>query len=260
MPESKILKFVRRLRNSLAKRRHRYPAATYLGKYYNPLDVRTTSQTPIAKIFLEHHVRPTTKWHHYFEIYESEFGPFRGRPVKLLEIGVQEGGSLEIWRSYFGPQAVLFGVDIDPLCGKLSTEDLPVRIGSQNDPAFLKRVIAEMGGVDIVVDDGSHVGADQIASFKTMFPLLSTGGLYLIEDVHAAYWREYEGGVSRPGTIVEFAKALIDDMNGWYHEASPKTLANARECVDRVSIYDSVIAITKTERSAPRQVFAGAGL
>lgn len=115
-----------------------------------------------------------------------------------------------------------------------------------------------MGGIDIVIDDGSHIGADQIASFRVLFPLLAADGVYLIEDCHTAYWREFGGGIGREGTIVSFAKDLIDDLNGWYHEASAKSFSSAREEVGRIAFYDSVVAIRKSARIAPQLVSSGA--
>ncbi len=71
-----------------------------------------------------------------------------------------------------------------------SFRDAPnqVRIGSQDDPAFLRSVIDEMGSPDIILDDGSHVSDHQKISFETLWPLLKVGGLYVIEDLHTAYF------------------------------------------------------------------------
>jgi hypothetical protein len=89
-------------------------------------------------------------------LYDRYFSPFRGRKTRFLEIGVNKGGSLQLWRKYFGDDAIIFGININPDCEKLNGLAGQVRIGSQIDRPFLESVIKEMGGVDIVLDDGSH--------------------------------------------------------------------------------------------------------
>ena len=130
------------------------------------------------------------KWHHYLPLYERYFGPWRKPGVRFLEIGVSRGGSLVMWRRYFGPEAVIFGIDIDPSCAEFDGQAGQVRIGSQDDPAFLARVVREMGGVDVVLDDGSHQMAHVEASLQALFPKLSFGGVYMIEDLQSGErWR-----------------------------------------------------------------------
>lgn len=251
------MKLAKRLLKSFDKRRGRFSATTYLSKYQKNPVVETGRRVEIAQMFYNHDGRDATKWDHYFEIYEKELGPFRGQKVRLLEIGVQSGGSLQLWKKYLGEKVTVFGVDIDPSCKNLETQDLQVRIGSQGNPVFLQEVIAEMGGVDIVIDDGSHFGHDQITSFGAIFPLLSEGGVYLIEDVATAYWREYAGGLGRAGTIITFAKEMIDDLNGCYHGRPPNSLPDAKESIGRITFYDSIIVIAKAHRTPPVQVFSG---
>lgn len=155
-----------------------------------------------ADLFFEHDGRLVQKYVHYLPIYEKYFAGRRGQPVRFLEIGVAQGGSLQLWRKYFGANAVIFGVDIVKQCRTVADPDVQVRIGSQRDPLFLKAVVEEMGGVDIVVDDGSHQASDQRITFETLFPLLSDGGVYIVEDLHTAYWFSYGGGLRRTGTFV----------------------------------------------------------
>ncbi|MDH3739712.1 MAG: class I SAM-dependent methyltransferase, partial [Alphaproteobacteria bacterium] len=109
------------------------------------------------------------KLHHYFEIYEQWFSPWRGREdVKLLEIGVARGGSLRMWRQYFHPGATIVGLDIDPDCKvhENAEENLFVEIGDQTDTSFLDDVIEKLGPFDIIVDDGGHTPAQQTISFN----------------------------------------------------------------------------------------------
>ncbi|HVQ07454.1 MAG TPA: class I SAM-dependent methyltransferase [Allosphingosinicella sp.] len=210
--------------------------------------------TELESIFLGHEGRPIHKWAHYLPIYDRLFALYRARPVTFLEIGVNRGGSLEMWRRYFGAEAVIAGVDIDEVCASRVDPPNQVFIGSQADPAFLEDVVARVGRPDIVLDDGSHVAEHQRVSFDTLFPLLKDGGLYLIEDIATAYWPdEYEGGYRRRGTAIEFAKDFVDDVNAWYHKEHFDPLI--RDHVHSIAFYDSIIAIEKKPKLPPRHLF-----
>jgi hypothetical protein len=133
-----------------------------------------------------------TKWWHYFEIYDSLFGSLQSRrnsipqPLRILEIGVWMGGSLQLWRKYFGEKAEIFGIDIDEAASRQGVNEAQIRIGSQADPIFLKSVLDEIGGLDIVIDDGSHKSKDVIMSLNFLFPHLSEGGSTLLKTYKPA--------------------------------------------------------------------------
>ena len=192
------------------------------------------------------------KWLHYLEPYDRYFSKYRGQQLSFLEIGVSKGGSLEMWRSYFGPDATIFGVDIDPACAAFEAPGTKVRIGSQADEAFLKGIVAEMGAPDIILDDGSHVSKHQDVSFRTLFPLLKDGGLYVIEDLHTAYWTKWDGGYKRRGTGIELVKTLIDDMHAWYHDR-PELMAPKDEILG-IHMYDSLVFIEKGKKPQPAHI------
>ena len=206
----------------------------------------------LAEIAYSGRCRRVHKWTHYFRIYERHLAKYRGSAFKMLEIGVNGGGSLDMWREYFGPKASIFGIDINPDCAELDTPQSPVRVGSQADPGFLRTVVKEMGGLDVVLDDGSHKGKHQRKSFEVLFPLLNEGGLYIIEDTHTSYWLRFGGGFGRPGTAIGFAKRIVDDMHAWYHRRRPRTPAQTE--VGSVTFHDSIIVIEKMRRDPPGHV------
>jgi hypothetical protein len=209
----------------------------------------------LERLFYETRGVVAHKWLHYLPIYQRYFEAYRGKPVRMLEIGVSLGGSLDMWRRYFGPEAVIFGIDIDPACRGVVTAPNQVRIGSQADPAFLDAVIAEMGQPDIILDDGSHVAEHQRISFEALFPQLRDGGLYVIEDLHTAYWPEFDGGYRRPGTAIELVKQMIDDMHGWYHDRPTRT--EAQHSVSAVHVHDSLVVLEKQRRARPHHIVVG---
>ena len=169
----------------------------------------------------------------------------------MLELGVSHGGSLSMWRRWFGPEAVIFGIDINPRCARYDGINGQVRIGSQDDPVFLERVVDEMGGVDVVLDDGSHQMDHVRASFATLFPRLSVGGIYMVEDMHTAYMPKFGGGIEAETNIFRFASELVDDMHHWYHDAGPKDRERAA-WVAGVHIHDSILVIDKQNVHRPR--------
>lgn len=226
------------------------------------------SAGPLEAAFFAHKGRIVHKWHHYLPLYDRYFAPYQTgfpaavggmRPIRMLEIGVAKGGSLQLWRRYFGPKAVLFGIDIDPSCAAFDGEGgNRIRIGSQADPAFLKAVVAEMGGIDIVLDDGSHVSEDQNAAFATLFPLLEEGGLYVVEDLHTAYWRDFGGGYASDRSFVATVKQLIDDLHHWYHKGGEK-IAAAAGMVGGLHLHDSIVFIEKERVEPPAHSQRGGG-
>jgi len=197
-----------------------------------------TPKSELGELFYAHQGRPINKWTHYLGLYDRYFSRFKGTPVKMLEIGVFEGGSLDLWRKYLGPKATIFGIDIDPSCASKVSAPNQVRIGSQDDPEFLRGVVEEMGGVDLILDDGSHKGYHIITSFRALFPLLSDGGLYVIEDMHDDF-SEWPG--TRRNQSLSFVKRLIDDMHGHFHGLPAQESAD----IGGLHLFDSMAFIEK---------------
>ena len=190
------------------------------------------------------------KWHHYIPIYEKYFEKYRGQEVRFLEIGVAKGGSLRMWREYLGPNAVIFGIDIDQNCSKLNGLHGQVRIGSQDDSSFLSSVILEMGGIDVVLDDGSHDMGRTASSLKILFPQLNQGGTYLIEDLHTAYWRGFGGGYHSKDNLFRLVPKLIDDIHSWYHPYGKRS-ALSNDVVSSIHIHDSILVLGKDIKYPP---------
>jgi 23S rRNA U2552 (ribose-2'-O)-methylase RlmE/FtsJ len=171
-------------------------------------------------------------------------------PVKFLEIGVDRGGSLQMWRNYFGPQAIIFGIDINPECQKYDGLAGNVRIGSQIDQSFLKKVIDEMGGVDVILDDGSHSMKHVPLTLSYLFPCLSDTGIYMIEDLHTAYWKRFDGGYYSRANFFNTLRELVDDMHHWYHKRKLKFPAIAGDC-SAIHIHDSIVVLEKNKVFRP---------
>lgn len=199
----------------------------------------------LHEYFLKNNRNLIHKWIHYFDIYERHFKKFVGKDVLIIEIGVYEGGSIEMWKEYFGENCKVVGIDINPNCKKYENieKNIYVEIGSQNDKDFLKSIIEKYGKADIIIDDGSHQMLDVVTSFETLYSNVKDDGIYLVEDLQTAYWENYGGGYKKPDTFIEFAKDKIDELN-----ALSSKILNPTEftlSTQSICIYDSIIVFEK---------------
>jgi cephalosporin hydroxylase len=239
-------------------RRNIGPTIDIIGQYAEPNAAAPGRKlNDLEKYFYSAEDRALLKWHHYFDVYDTWFASYRNTPVRVLEIGVLNGGSLGMWRSYFGEDAIIFGIDVLPSCSAFNGESGQVRIGSRDDPSFLCAVVDEMNGLDLVIDDGSHQSPHMKKSFEVLFPLLSDGGVYVVEDTHASYWADHKGGYYWPGSFMNYVKKLIDDMHHWYHRKGVRNQAVGQH-IGSIHIYDSMVVFRKKIENKPAYSNQGA--
>ncbi len=194
------------------------------------------------------------KWVHYFPIYERHLSDWRNKTITFLEIGVNQGGSLQMWSRFFGPLATIVGIDINPSCKQHEGDGIQVRIGDQSDPKFLGEIIDEFGLPDIVLDDGSHRMDHILSSFQFLYPKLPKNGLYIVEDLHTAYWEEYGGGLQNPRTFINVSKNFIDRLNADHSRGEIEPDFITRNTFS-IAFYDSVVVLergTIPYKKAPR--------
>ena len=229
----------------------------------------TSSENPLTQHFLSHSGSDLNKWHHYFDVYHRWFAPFRGKAnLRVLEIGVSKGGSLRMWRDYFGSTATIVGIDINSDCQRHENpnEQIFVRIGSQDNVSFLKDIVEEFGPFDIIIDDGSHFSPHQITTLKALYvDGLKNEGVYLVEDTHANNWEVANDEVSKDSTFIHFAKQLVDRLGEPYdqfidvrnfklnHPMRVMRCSVSYFCAHTKGIYfaDSVVVFEKSARSMP---------
>lgn len=198
------------------------------------------------EIFDEHNGNLIHKWNHYFEIYDRHFKAYQDKEVVVLEIGVSQGGSIDLWKKFFGAKLRYYGIDINPKCKELESENVKIFIGSQSDKEFLHKVKSEIPDLDILIDDGGHTMKQQIISFENLFDKIKFGGLYLCEDNHTSYWFEFGGGMKKKGTYIEYVKNLIDVMHLWYSGKNTRIPNHQlKESIYAIHIYDSIVVIEK---------------
>jgi len=173
------------------------------------------SKQTLEQLYAEHSGKVSDKWAIYLVEYERIFGGYRDKPVTLFEIGVQNGGSLEIWSRFFTNAQKLVGCDINPDCTLLVYNDprIAVVVGDANSDEVQSIVLQHAPAFDVMIDDGSHCSGDIVKSFARYFPHLADGGVYVAEDLHCSYWEEFEGGLFDPFSSITFFKRLADIIN-----------------------------------------------
>jgi len=206
----------------------------------------------LRRLFAAHRGNLVDKWHHYIDVYDRHFAGYRNAAVNFMEIGVFHGGSLQLWKKYFGARASILGVDVDPHCKTYEEEQIRVEIGNQADPGLWQSIASKYGQFEIVVDDGSHINADQISTFLNLWPHLKDGGIYVVEDCHTSYWADYGGGFKHPFSFMEFSKHLTDRVNAnWSRDPNSFSVDQFTNEIGCVSFYDSMVVFEKKIRATP---------
>jgi len=207
------------------------------------------------------------KWDHYFEIYERFLSPIRRINPVVVEIGIELGGSVEMWRDYFGPTARIYGIDIDPAARK--HEDILTKVftGDQQDRNFLRGVIREIGRPDVVIDDGGHTANQQIAAFEELYPALSDHGLYIVEDTHTSLWRGSFMDRQDQQSFLQYSFARCAQLMEWtgkrenfeilgsdQSESLANTVSEFCRTTKAISFFDSMIVYERARRRVPRHL------
>lgn len=211
----------------------------------------------LHRYFLANGTERLHKWMHYFDIYERHMSRFKDRAPTVLEIGVFGGGSLAMWRDYFGPSATIVGLDIEPDCKQYERDNIEIHIGSQDDPAVLEAILDAHPRIDLVIDDGSHMMRHMIDTFRYLYPRIARDGCYIVEDTHTCYWEEYEGGLRREGSFMEFVKDRLDDINA-AHSRGALPVSDFTRSTDCIATYDSVVVFEKRPQGRRQAPITGA--
>ena len=210
------------------------------------------NDNPLLTYFLNNDQRVIYKWMHYFDIYHRHFERFQNQKPTVLEIGVFHGGSLQMWKHYFGEGARIVGLDINPVCKQVEEEGIEVFIGDQEDSEFLKQLAEEIGPIDILIDDGGHSMSQQITTFESLFTHITADGVYLTEDTHTSY-----SDPKNTKTFIEFSKKFVDHLHARYYGNSHAGDIGLGLSVDSVNFYDSIVVFEKKRRPISEAIQTG---
>lgn len=153
-----------------------------------------------------------SKHKNYFQIYDDLFSAYRNKKITFIDIGVFSGGSLFMWKEFFGKKARIIGVELNPVAKKFEKYGFEIFIGDQSNSEFWKKFFKKVGKVDIVLDDGGHTNYQQIKTTNSCIPYINDGGLMVVEDTHASYIKKKFYNPSKY-SFINYNKKLIDDIN-----------------------------------------------
>jgi glycosyltransferase involved in cell wall biosynthesis len=205
----------------------------------------------LLDFFENHNHRMIHKWMHYFEIYERHFDKFRSKPLNLMEFGVLHGGSLQMWKYYFGKESTIFGIDINPRCADLVEDQIQIHIANQEDRDSLRSLCQSLPKMDIIIDDGGHTMQQQVITFEETWNQLKVGGIYLCEDLHTSYWPAFGGGFRLPHTFIEYSKQIIDQLHAWHSPDGQLTVDSMTQNTFAIHYYNSIVVIEKRAITPP---------
>ncbi len=129
------------------------------------------------------------KHNNYFAIYDELLTKFINLEITFVEVGILDGGSLLMWRDFFGPKARIIGIDLNPDAKKWESFGIEIFIGDQSDPNFWNAFYSQVGQIDILLDDGGHKNEQQVVTTLASIPFIKDGGLVIVEDTCTSYMK-----------------------------------------------------------------------
>jgi predicted O-methyltransferase YrrM len=166
--------------------------------------------------------RRSVKLDSYFPVYEELFERFKGKHITFVEIGVLGGGSLFMWRDFFGPEARIIGIDLNPKVKELEDHGFEIYLGDQADPKFWKSLEASIGKVDVILDDGGHRYDQQTVTVEEGLSLLKDDGMLVVEDIFTSYQNGYG---PKSLSFLSYVRSRIDALQIRYEvnlQSSPR--------------------------------------
>lgn len=182
---------------------------------------------------------PSIKYPHYFHIYDHLLSQYKNKKIKFVEIGILDGGSLFLWRDFFGDQAEIIGIELNPEAKKWESHGFKIYIGDQSDEEFWRDFYKKEGPVDIILDDGGHTSKQQLITLSSSIKHIKKGGQIIIEDTHSSYMKDY-GNPSR-FSFVNFSKKLNDVINMRFF-TNEKKYNVFQKHIFSIEFFDSIIA------------------
>lgn len=204
-------------------------------------------QSDISKYFNKSPYK-SVKHSTYFKSYEHFFAKYRNKEITFIEIGVLCGGSLFMWRKYFGPKARIIGIDLNPNAKKWEQHGFEIFIGNQSDKNFWKNITKKIDSIDIVLDDGGHTYEQQIITVECLFDTLNDGGIIVVEDTHSSYMN---GFGPKKFSFINYVKNKIDQVNYRFNFEGKKYIEERRFW--SIEIVESMVAF-KINRVASNEI------
>ena len=177
----------------------------------------------------------------YFQAYEELLDKYVGKEITFVEIGVLHGGSLFMWREYFGTKAKIIGIDLNPNAKKLEKDGFDIYIGSQSDKNFWKSFFDKVGNIDVLLDDGGHENHQQIITMSQTIPHIKDGGTLITEDTHTSYLKKF--GNPSKYSFINYSKYLVDVINSRFPSDEIKKNNDFKNKIYSIIFFESMVAL-----------------
>lgn len=217
----------------------------------------------LSAVFDKYQTDKNSSFHNYPRQYDALIDRFRFKNIRVLEIGVFSGQSLQAWRQALPNAYSIVGIDIEPSAQIFQSPDngIWIEIGDQSNVDFLKTLVAKHGPFDLIIDDGSHINSHVIKSFEVLFPLLTENGLYIVEDTIC--YKSASHLKSEQPNHLEYFWQLTKHLNQWGYDQGQtgrrdncvdpfklekKTDDRLEQTIDRIEFGCSYVAVTKLTR------------
>lgn len=187
------------------------------------------------KYFLES-PEPTVKHTSYFEVYDEIFRRFKNQKITFVEIGVLNGGSLFMWKNYFGENARIIGIDLNPEAKKWESYGFEIYIGNQGDERFWRKTLSSIGNIDVILDDGGHTYKQQVITVESVLNSINDEGIIVVEDVQTSYQK---GFGPQKWSFVKYTKKMIDRLN--LRSGELENLKSKNTIIWSVQTFESIV-------------------
>ena len=135
--------------------------------------------------------------HGYVRVYDAFLRSRRESISYLCEVGLVKrrlrkasldedhliAPSLRMWRKYL-PNTYIVGFDVRKF-GDLGDPKCVTIQGDQSSRDDLQKIVDHHDGYEVIIDDALHASAHQQITFSYLFPHLTSGGIYCIEDLRS---------------------------------------------------------------------------
>jgi hypothetical protein len=178
------------------------------------------------------------KYDSYFPAYADLLSKYIDKPIVFVEVGIFNGGSLFMWREYFGQKARIIGIDLNPTAKDWEKFGFEIHIGDQSDGCFWENFYKEVGPIDILLDDGGHTNLQQITTSHYAIQNINDNGTLIVEDTHTSYFREF--GNPFKYSFMNFAMNVVTSIN-----SRSNALLRVGKYWDKVhsmNFYESIVA------------------
>ena len=207
--------------------------------------------TELYKYYLDSPLR-SVKHSSYFLTYENLLEKYRNKPIVFVEVGIHNGGSLFMWRKFFGDNARIIGIDLNPNAKELEKYGFEIFIGNQSENSFWKNFYKEVGKIDILLDDGGHTSEQQINTVNKSVDFINNGGMIIVEDTHTSYFRNF--GYPSKYTFTKWAHKISDNINARSEKVSIKNPI-FKDTIYSIEFFESIVSFkidrTKCADSKP---------